>query len=236
MSNHLSGVTIYADYFPTNAVYPFSLNVLRQTPHLDFDAPISFFVGENGSGKSTLLQALVRASGIHIWQERKRNRLEVNPHEDKLHYFLSLAWANGPVPGAYFGSDTFRDFVLALDEWAVADPGQLAYFGGESLVTRSHGQSLMAYFEARYRIAGLYFLDEPETALSPRSQIKLLDILAQRSAEGQAQFIIATHSPILLSAPNAVIFSFDHSPLKRISYAETEHYQVYKAFMAEQDF
>ena len=93
----------------------------------------------------------------------------------------------------------FKDFTHVLDEWAVSDPGQLEYFGGELLVTQSHGQSMMSYFRARYKIRGIYLLDEPETALSPKSQLELLDIINKNSLTGQAQFIIATHSPLLLA-------------------------------------
>ena len=100
-------------------------------------------------------------------------------------------------------------------------------------MTQSHGQSLMSLFKARYKIKGLYFLDEPETALSPKSQLELLKLLNEMSHAGHAQFIIATHSPILLACPGAKIYSFDHIPLKQIDYEETEHYQTYKSFMED---
>ena len=137
------------------------------------------------------------------------------------------------VPGSFFGSDIFRDFTNILDEWAASDPGQLKYFGGKSLVTQSHGQSMMSFFHSRYQIRGIYFLDEPETALSPRSQLELLEIIGENSQAGHAQFIIATHSPILLACEGARIYSFDHVPVRVIEYEETEHYQVYKKFLME---
>jgi predicted ATPase len=122
-----------------------------------------------------------------------------------------------------------------LEEWATMDPAQLEDFGGKSLVSMSHGQSLMAYFENRYRIKGLYLLDEPETALSPKSQIRLLEIINQMSTAGHAQFIIATHSPLLLACQNAEIYSFDHIPIQSIEYEETQHYQLYKKFIENKD-
>ena len=115
-------------------------------------------------------------------------------------------------PGSFFGSSVFQDFARILDDWASTDPGQLAYFGGKSLLTQSHGQSIMSFFKARYAIKGLYLLDEPETALSPRTQIELLDLLTTMSAAGHAQFIIATHSPILLSCPGARSTASTRSP------------------------
>jgi len=89
----------------------------------------------------------------------------------------------------------------------------------------------MSFFKARYAIKGLYLRDEPETALSPKSQIALLDLPAKMTAAGHAQFIIATHSPILLSCPGATIYSFDHIPIAPITYEQTDHYRLYKAFM-----
>ena len=111
------------------------------------------------------------------------------------------------------------------------DPGLLEYYGGQSLLSQSHGQSLMAFFESRFKIKGLYLLDEPETALSPKSQLQLLKLLSRMSQAGHAQFIIATHSPILLACPAAVIYNFSASALEPIGYEETEHFKVYKRFM-----
>ncbi len=144
-----------------------------------------------------------------------------------------VEWSNGKVPGAFFGSEIFKDFKSALDGWAAADPGHLKYFGGKSLVTQSHGQSMMSYFRARYKIEGLYLLDEPETALSPKSQLELLNIIGENSRSGHAQFIIATHSPILLACEGATIYSFDQVPIQIVEYEETEHYKVYKDFLAD---
>ncbi len=233
MSPHLISVTLQHEKYPTGDHYPFTLPVFNQTKHLAFDTPVTLFVGENGTGKSTLLEALVRASDIHIWQKWEGVRYQVNQYEKQLHKYLTLAWSDGSVPGSFFGSDIFRDFTNILDEWAASDPGQLKYFGGKSLVTQSHGQSMMSYFHSRYQIRGIYYLDEPETALSPRSQLELLEIIGENSQAGHAQFIIATHSPILLACEGARIFSFDHVPVKTIEYEETEHYQVYKQFLME---
>lgn len=137
------------------------------------------------------------------------------------------------MPGSFFVSQIFRDFTELLDEWASSSPGILDYFGGGSLMTKSHGQSLISFFESRYKIKGLYFLDEPETALSPKSQLELLDILTRYSREGLAQFIIATHSPILLACPNSLVFSFDSPIIKPIEYEQTDHFRIYRDFMQD---
>jgi predicted ATPase len=161
----------------------------------------------------------------------ERTRCNNNPYENKFCDSLTIEWSNGRVPGSFFGSDIFHHFTEILDEWAAADPGQLEYFGGKSLITQSHGESLMSFFRSRYQIKGLYLLDEPETALSPRSQLALLELLTETGARDHAQFIIATHSPILLACPRALIYSFDYSPVRQILYEETEHYKIYRAFL-----
>lgn len=233
MTNHIKSVTLLHEKYPTGDHYPFTLPILNQTRHLVFDTPVTLFVGENGAGKSTLLAALARRSGIHIWSKPDGVRYQVNRYEKQLHNCLSLEWSNGRVPGAYFGSEIFKDFTSFLDEWAASDPGQLKYFGGKSLVTQSHGQSMMSYFRSRYQLKGIYLLDEPETALSPRSQLELLEIIGENSQAGHAQFIIATHSPIILACEGAKIISFDHVPVRVIEYEETEHYQVYRSFLID---
>ncbi|HOG89328.1 MAG TPA: AAA family ATPase [Smithella sp.] len=228
---HLKDVTFYPKKYPVTDCYPFNLTLFHETKRLTFDVPVTLFVGENGTGKSTLLEALAAACDIHIWRDTQRSRPDCNPYEDKFFRYLSIRWSDGAVPGSFFGSKVFQYFAELLDAWAVADRGQLNYFGGQSLTTQSHGQSLMSFFRSRYRVKGLYLLDEPETALSPRSQIELLQILEEMTADDHAQFIIATHSPLLLACPRAVIYTFDKSPIQRIRYEETDHFVVYKDFM-----
>ena len=228
---HLKRIVFHSDRYPTAQHYPFNLDLFRKTEGLSFDTSVTMFVGENGTGKSTLLEALARKANIHIWRDTDKRRFEVNPYEERFYRYISAEWADGFVPGSFFGSSIFQDFARTLDAWAASDPGQLDYFGGKSLLTQSHGQSIMSFFKARYRIKGLYLLDEPETALSPKTQIALLDLLEQLGAAGHAQFIIATHSPILLACPGATIYSFDHIPIRPIAYEETDHYRTYRDFL-----
>jgi predicted ATPase len=235
MTPHLKSITLLNEKYPTDEYYPFNLPIFHQTPRITFHTPVTFFVGENGSGKSTLLEALSHACGIHIWRATGNTRYRPNPFEDLFYKYLKLKWSAGHVPGSFFGSDIFKDFTCFLDEWATTDPSHLKYFGGTSLVTQSHGQSMMAFFRNRYQIKGLYLLDEPETALSPRSQLEFLDILKTNSQAGHAQFIIVTHSPILLAFAGATIYNFDQSPVSPIAYEETEHYQIYKNFLMNRE-
>lgn len=230
---HLNKVTLYPEKFPTKDHYPFNLEFIQKTKSLKFSSPVTFFVGENGSGKSTLLDAITRKCGIFIWQGMHRSRFKASPHEHDLYKTIEIGWNDGRVPGSFFGSQIFNNFARILDEWLTMDPGLLEYYGGKSLMAQSHGQSLMAFFESRFKIKGLYLLDEPETALSPKSQLQLLKLLDGMSQAGHAQFIIATHSPILLACPDAAILSFDTAPVQQITYENTDHYRIYKNFMAD---
>ena len=173
MNNHILSVTLHQDRYPSNSHYPFALPIFNCTKQLTFKAPVTFFVGENGTGKSTLLEAIALACNVHIWRRDEGTSIHFNQYEKQFFKYISVKWKNGTVPGSYFG--------------------------GKSLVTQSHGQSMMSFFESRYKIKGIYFLDEPETALSPKSQLKLLEIIRKNTEKGHAQFIIATHSPILLA-------------------------------------
>jgi len=232
---HIQRAVLDNGRFPLCNRYPFNLGIFRDGIELRFTSPVTMFAGENGTGKSTLLRALAHAAGIHIWGEIDRERYERNPYEDELYRAVTVEWADGPVPGSFFASQTFRNFTSLLDEWAASDPAMLDYYGGRSLMTQSHGQSLMAYFRNRYTRRGIYFLDEPETALSPNTQIELLDVIGKCAASGTSQFIIATHSPLLLSCAGAVIYSFDGDAVVPVEYTETDHYKVYRDFFRGMD-
>ncbi len=229
---HLKSVTLNPEAYPTNDHYPFNLALFQKKQRITLESPVTFFVGENGSGKSTLLEAVTRKCGIYIWQGMQRPRFNASPYEKGLYRTIGIEWSDGKkVPGSYFGSQIFNNFAQILDEWLTMDPGLIEYFGGKSLMAQSHGQSLMAFFQSRLKIRGLYLLDEPETALSPKTQLSLLRLLHKISQTGVAQFIIATHSPILLACPDAQILSFDAIPVRRIAYDDTDHYRIYKEFM-----
>ncbi|MFZ0450904.1 MAG: AAA family ATPase [Desulfatiglandaceae bacterium] len=230
---HLKSVTLLSEKYPTGEFYPFALPIFKKTKAIAFPSNVTFFIGENGTGKSTLLEALAHKCGIHIWRAAEKTRFKNNPYAGLLYRYIAVEWTDGYVPGSFFGSDTFRHFAQSLEEWAVSDPGMLDYFGGESLITKSHGQSLMSMFRTRYEIKGLYLLDEPETALSPKSQLELLRILQKQGSRGHAQFIVATHSPILLACPEAEIYTFDSIPVETIAYENTEYYRIYKSFMED---
>ncbi len=227
---HLNKLIIDQSRFPTLEAYPFDVSLFQKTSELQLTHPVTIFTGENGSGKSTLLKAICRRCRIHIWEGISRKPYNSNPYEDMLPDVIDIEWANGMVQGSFFSPELFRNYSHLVDEWAAGSPGILDHFGGSSLVTQSHGQSCMAYFKSIYKVKGIYFLDEPEAALSPKTQLELLSLLTGISKQGHAQFIVATHSPILMSCTQARLFSFDGDAIKPVSYRETEHYKVYSKF------
>lgn len=228
---HIRSLRILHDTFPTGAFYPFSLDVFKKTDLIAFSRPVTFFIGENGTGQSTLLRAIAGCCQIHIWEEHEGRRDPENRYEDLLHRSLRIQWADGKVPGSFFSSENFRHFAEALDHWGRANAGCLDYFGARFLIVKSHGQSHMTFFTNRFAKKGLYLLDEPENALSPRRQLELLGLLRQLSARGDVQFIIATHSPILLALPVAEIYTFDTSPIKKVRNEDTDYYRIYRDFL-----
>ncbi|HEY9160344.1 MAG TPA: AAA family ATPase [Desulfomonilia bacterium] len=232
---HLKKLTLRPQDYPVKDIYPFNLDVFKMSPALEFDTKITFFCGENGSGKSTLLKAVTKRCGIYIWKEYGKTRFDYNPYEDELYRYIDIEWADGKKPGAYFSAESYEHLATIIDDWASCDPDLLDYFGGKSLITQSHGESFMSFFKSRYRIEGVYFLDEPETALSPKRQIEFLRLLTLMSADGHAQFVIATHSPILLSCPGAKIISFDGEKLEPIHYEETDYYRIYRDFLLDRE-
>lgn len=227
---HLEKLSIIRNRFPVTDAYPFNLPVILHTSTIDLPTPVTVFTGENGTGKSTLLKALCRRCNIHIWEGMHRARYKASRYENMLHLSMDVEWVDGPVPGSFFSPELFRNFSQLVDEWAAGNPALLTYFGGQSLVTQSHGQSCMAYFESIYRVKGLHFLDEPEAALSPKTQLHLLELLTEMSTTGHAQFIISTHSPILMSCPDATVLDFNRTPITRTAYEKTRHYQIYRKF------
>ena len=231
---YVEKITIDSQGFPTRRCYPFNIAAIQEPATLTFHRSVTFFVGENGSGKSTVLDAIARKVGIHIWDKPRRHLAHNNPYETKLSQYVGVSWNNGRVSGSLFRAETFRDLADFLDDVALCDPGRLAYHGGRILNTLSHGQGILSYFSGRLRMKGLYLLDEPEAALSPASQLKFLDLLRQLEDKGQSQFIIATHSPILLSYQGAQIYSFDRPRVEPVAYQDTTHYRIYRDFMAGQ--
>jgi predicted ATPase len=232
---HIEKMVLHPERYPVQDLYPFNLTAFQKTARIDFPANITFFAGENGTGKSTLLRAITRRCGVHIWEDIQKRRVDRNPYLGALYKYIEVSWKDGVKPGAFFSAENFQYHTQCIDDWAAADLRLLDYFGGKSLLSQSHGQAILGYARARYLREGIYFLDEPETALSPRTQIAFLALLREMAHQGHAQFIVASHSPILLSCPEAVIYSFDGDRIAPITYEETDYYRVYKAFLEDRE-
>ena len=241
----LGGVRIRGDEFPTREAYPFSVPAFQHRQELRFTQSVAFLVGENGSGKSTLLEAIARRCGFHIWAQPKRSRhggggAGAGPGSaagplpaSVLVDYLDVTLAPGSVNGAVFSAESFREWAEFIDDVTEVDPGQAKYHGGENLTLRSRGEGLLAYFRGRYQVPGLYFLDEPEAALSPASQLELLRLLSDYRKRGHAQFIVATHSPVIMAVKGAQVFALGDGPIVETAYEQTSHYRLYRDFMAD---
>jgi predicted ATPase len=231
---------IRGDEFPDREVYPFNVASFQHRQELSFNQSVSFFVGENGSGKSTLIDAIAVCCGLHIWVGPRRRAAPPSHRPSaaacrhgRLSDYIRVTLARGPARGGLFSAESFREWAEFLDDVTQIDPGQAKYHGGAGLTKRSHGEGLLAYFRGRYQFPGLYLLDEPESALSPASQVDLLNLLAGYQRRGHAQFIIATHSPILMALKGAQVFYFGDSGIEETRYEQTTHYRLYRDFMAD---
>jgi len=231
----LTGVEIRGDEFPHRDRFPFNIASLSGRQRLQFTSSVVFFVGENGSGKSTLLHVLAARCGLPTWGQPARNRLAGERPVTALCDHVLPVLGERTVRGGFFSAEGFRDWAAFLDNVARFDPGQAKYHGGAELTAKSHGEGLLGYFQERYRIPGLYFMDEPESALSPASQIRLLRVLTEYAGSGERQFLIATHSPILMALPGSQLFHFDASGIAQTSYEATAHVQLYRDFLADPD-
>jgi predicted ATPase len=190
---------------------------------------VSFFVGENGSGKSTLLEAIAQQCGFHTAGGSQNDRYEVDAAESALGDYIRLSWLPKVSQGFFLRAETFYHFASHLDALEREGPGLLWRYGGRSLHQQSHGEAFLSLFAHRFGGMAIYLLDEPEAALSPARQLAFLKVLHDLS--DSAQFIIATHSPIIMAYPGAQIFSFDTAPISEVAFEQTDHYQITKGFL-----
>lgn len=224
---YLKSCKVLQDTIPNKQEYPFNIPSLQDLHELEFPTNVTFFVGENGSGKSTLLEAIADRCDFNTAGGGRQNLYEVHKAESSLGEYIRLSWLPKISNGFFLRSETFYQFASHID--LIEDPRRYNAFGGKSLHHQSHGESFLALFMNRFKGKAIYLLDEPEAALSPTRQLSLLKII--KDLEHEAQFIIATHSPILLGYPNATIYSFDQGEIESIRYEDTIHYIVTKRFL-----
>lgn len=217
---------------------------LRDIPALQFgepivfEKPVTFFVGENGSGKSTLLEGIAVAYGFNPEGGTKNYSFSTYDSHSELHESIRLTRGPRKPAGSYFlRAESFYNVASKAEDYRDNEPMEVYYarYGGKSLHERSHGESFLALIQGGFVANGLYILDEPEAALSPQRQLTLL-LEIDRLAKAGAQFIIASHSPILLGLPEAQILSFDEGEICPCSYTETSSYQVTEMFINNREY
>lgn len=215
--------------------YPFSLPIVKYFNKIELHKNVTFFVGENGTGKSTLLESFAVAYGFNPEGGSKNHNFKTNDtHSNLSEYIRYTRGINRPINEFFLRAESFYNLATNVDE--ISDPIFLKnYYGGKSLHSQSHGESFMTLFNNRFQEKGFYILDEPEGALSPQRQMSFLIRLHQLVQEN-CQFIIATHSPIILSYPNAQIIQITENGLSKVNYIETEHYELYKFFLNNTEY
>ncbi|MEJ7758233.1 MAG: AAA family ATPase [Gemmatimonadaceae bacterium] len=207
-------------------VHPFTLPILADGLALEFTTPVTFFVGENGSGKSTLLEALAWSTGFGMHGGNRDHQFADGTEGHALGRALRLSWRQRSTDGFFLRAETLHSFTTQLE----SAESTWSRYGGKSFHERSHGEAFLALFEHRFE-DGLYLLDEPEAALSPQRQLAFLRIVHDLASQRIAQFIVATHSPILLSLPGATVLSFDSGEITAVDYRETEHFTLTRDFL-----
>ncbi|GAB5492768.1 MAG: AAA family ATPase [Phototrophicaceae bacterium] len=257
MSIHLRSIRLPKDkILPTG--FPFDVPVIKQLDTLEFNSPITFFVGENGSGKSTVLEAIASAASLPTVGSAESGADETLASIRELGNHLKWVWSKRIPTGFFMRSEDFfgftkrissevryleerlkagkehegqSDYALAISKQGYArDYQALKDLYGTGLDAQSHGESYFKLFQARFRAGGLYLMDEPEAPLSPNRQLTLIAMLKQM-IDQDAQFIIATHSPILLAYPNASIYNFTGGRIEQADYESLEHVQITRDFL-----
>ena len=212
--------------------YVWEIPALRQLSSLTFSSNVTFFVGENGTGKSTLLEAIAVAYGFNPEGGTKNYRFSTYDSHSPLHQAITVIKGyRKPKNGYFLRAESFYNVATKAEEYEYGIGGSFfEQYGGKPLHQQSHGESFLALAQGQFRPGGFYILDEPEAALSPQRQLTLLAEM-DKLAKGGAQFLVASHSPILLGLPGAEIYSFSEAGVQPVSYEETESYQVMEMFI-----
>lgn len=225
----INGLEIRQDFIPDDAYFK-TIPALQQEYPLHIKTPVTFFTGENGSGKSTLLEAIAVNYGFNAEGGSRDFRFETKDTHSTLSQCIRLYKGfSRPEDGFFLRAESFYNVASYVDEIYESEPYLRDRNFGKSLHEQSHGESFLSLVLNRFRGHGIYILDEPEAALSPQRQLSLLLQIHALSKEG-SQFIIATHSPILMALPEATILSFDQG-ITEIDYESTQAYQITEMFI-----
>jgi predicted ATPase len=221
-------VELKRDDVPDFGRYPFSIPAVKHLERLELDPRITFFVGENGSGKSTLIEGIAVAAGFNAEGGSRNHNFATRRSDSELHKFLKLArGTKRPKTEFFLRAESFFNVATNIE-----DVQMVHAYGGVSLHEQSHGESFLALVTHRFGPNGLYILDEPEAALSPQRQLSLLRVMHDLINQG-SQFIVATHSPLLLAFPNARIYHLGPKGIEAVRYEDTEHYALTRDFLID---
>ena len=209
--------------------FPFDLPAFSTGIDIEFTSSVTFFVGENGSGKSTLLEAIAENAGLNPEGGGREHNFSHHDDKSELAAALRLSWMPKVIDGFFLRAESFFNFATYLEN----SGSRFERFGGRQLHNQSHGESFLALFANRFR-QGLYILDEPEAALSPQRQLSVLSILHRLDTAGHAQFLISTHSPIILLSGARCCGAWI-APMAQVNYEDTDHYKVTKQFLISPD-
>lgn len=229
----LRSVELRTEFITDPSKHPFTVPAIRNLDTLEFHPQVTFFIGENGSGKSTLLEAIAVAAGFNAEGGTKNFAFSTRPEEHPLRSALRLVrGVNKPATGFFLRAESFFNVATEIDRLG---DGILKSYGGKSLHEQSHGEAFMALVNHRFGEHGLYLLDEPEAALSPQRQLALLVAIDRLARQEDCQFIIASHSPIVLAYPHAQLFSFSSDAITPVRYEETEHFMLTRDFLMNRE-
>jgi predicted ATPase len=236
--NFLIQASLRRDKIASLTDYPFSIPAIGNLDQIQFEQPVTFFIGENGSGKSTLLEAIAAAWGLNPEGGSRNFNFATRASHSSLKDYLRLTRSVRRVRDSYFlRAESYFNVatqIELLDEDPFGGPPIIGAYGGKSLHEQSHGESFFALFMNRLGGDGFYIFDEPEAALSPSRQLAFLSRMHELVAQG-SQFLIATHSPILMAYPQAEIFLLADEAPRLVAYRETEHYTVTRNFLNRTD-
>ena len=237
-SQYIIDVTLNRDTVPSFDEYPFNLDALRNFDRLKLHPKVTYFIGENGSGKSTLLEAIAVALGFNPEGGTKNFNFGTRETHSDLHRHLFVQRGiYRPSDGFFLRAESFYNLATnidVLDEEGGFGPPIINSYGGRSLHKQSHGESFLALMTQRFGGDGIYILDEPEAALSPQRQLAILSRIHDLVRDS-SQFIIATHSPILMAYPDSTIYECSPDGITETTYEETEHYQVTRDFLMNRE-
>ena len=205
--------------------HPFDIPAFSHGIDITLRSKVTFFVGENGSGKSTLLEAIAECCGFSAEGGSRDHRREQFADRSPLAQAIRLSWLPKVTEGFFMRAESFYNFATYIEQ--VSD---MRRYGGKPLHEQSHGESFISLFANRFE-QGIYILDEPEAALSPQRQLTFLRIIHDLATPGHGQFLIATHSPILLAYPGAELFDLDGDRIRPTTYAETKHFLITRDFL-----